>query len=109
LFINAVKSNICLHGGEFGLSHRLRALENRVQRNVLGSKKVGLTRYWRRRHKEELTAVCSTVNTVWVVKSRRIRWAGNVARTGKGRGLYWVLVGKAEARRPLGIPRRRWE
>jgi len=71
---------------------------------VLGSKKDELTRYWRRLHKEELPAVCSTANIIRVVKSRTIRWAGNVARTGKERGLYWVLVGTAEARRPLGIP-----
>jgi len=44
-----------------------------------------------------------------VVKSRRIRWAGHVARMGEGRGVHRVLVGKPEGKRPLGRPRRRWE
>ena len=44
-----------------------------------------------------------------VVKSRRMRWAGHVARMGQGRGVYRVLVGKPEGKRPLGRPRRRWE
>jgi hypothetical protein len=82
----------------------LRALEDRVLRKVLASKKNDLTLYWRRLQKEELPAVCSTAIIIWVVKSRTIRWAGNVARTGKERGLYWILVGRTEARRPLGIP-----
>lgn len=88
MFINALKSNICLHDGELGLSHRLRPLGNRVLREVLEPKKDELTWYWRRVHKEELHAVCSTANTIRVVKSRRIGWAGHVARTGKRRGLY---------------------
>jgi hypothetical protein len=46
---------------------------------------------------------------VQVVKSRRMRWAGHVKRMGQGRGVYRVLVGKAEGKRPLGRPRRRWE
>ena len=44
-----------------------------------------------------------------VIESRRMRWAGHVARMGEGRGVYRVLVGKPEGRRPLGRPRRRWE
>ena len=48
-------------------------------------------------------------NIVRVVKSRRMRWAGNVARMGEGRGVHRVLVGKPEGKRPLGRPRRRWE
>jgi hypothetical protein len=46
---------------------------------------------------------------VRVVKSRRMRWAGHVARMGEGRGVHTVLVGRPEGRRPLGRPRRRWE
>jgi len=46
---------------------------------------------------------------VRVIKSRRMRWAGHVARMGEGRGVYRVLVGKPEGRRPLGRPRRKWE
>jgi hypothetical protein len=44
-----------------------------------------------------------------VIKSRRMSWAGHVARMGKGRGAYRILVGRPEGRRPLGRPRRRWE
>jgi len=51
----------------------------------------------------------SSPNIVRVIKSRRMRWAGHVARMGEGRGAYRVLVGKPEGRRPLGRPRRRWE
>ena len=50
----------------------------------------------------------SSPNIVWVIKSRRMRWAGYVARMGEERGVYRVLVGKLEGNRPLGIPRRRW-
>jgi len=51
----------------------------------------------------------STPNTVRVIKSRIMRWAGHVVRMGKGRGVYRVFVGNPEGRRPLGRPRRRWE
>ena len=51
----------------------------------------------------------SSPNIVRVIKSRRMRWAGHVARMGEGRGVYSVLVGKPEGKRPLGRPRRRWE
>jgi len=58
---------------------------------------------------EELRGLYSLPNIVRVVKSRRMRWAGHVARMGKGRGVHRVLVGKSEGKRPLGRPRRRWE
>ena len=48
-------------------------------------------------------------NNIWVIKSRRMRWAGHIALMGERRGAYRVLVGKPEGRRPLGRPRRRWE
>ena len=50
----------------------------------------------------------SSPNTVRVIKSRRMRWAEHVARMGEERGVYRVLVGKLEGRKPLGRPRRRW-
>ena len=50
----------------------------------------------------------SSPNIVRVIKSRRMRWAGHVARMGEERGEYRILVGKPEGRRPLGRPRRRW-
>ena len=60
-------------------------------------------------HNEELSDLYSLPNIVRVVKSRRMRWAGHVARMEEGRGVYRVLVGKPEGKRPLGRPRRRWE
>ena len=51
----------------------------------------------------------SLPNIVRVVKSRRMRWAGHVARMGEGRGVHRVLIGKPEGKRPLGRPSHRWE
>ena len=65
-------------------------------------------REWRRLDKEELNDLYSSPNIVPVIKSRRTRWAGHVARICEERGLYRVLVGKPEGRRALGRPRRRW-
>ena len=63
---------------------------------------------WRRLHKEELNDLYSSPNILRVIKSRKMRWAGHVARMGEERGAYRVLVGKSEGKRPLGRPRRRW-
>jgi hypothetical protein len=57
----------------------------------------------------ELNDLYSLSSIVRVVKSRRMRWAGHVARIGKDKGVHRVLVGKPEGKRPLGRPRRRWE
>ena len=59
-------------------------------------------------HNEELNYLYSSPNIVRVIKSRRMRWAGHVARMVEERGLYSVLVGKPERKKPLGRPRRRW-
>ena len=59
-------------------------------------------------HNEELNDLYSSPNTVRVIKSRRMRWAGHVARMVEERGAYRVLVRKLEGKRPLGRPRRRW-
>jgi hypothetical protein len=64
---------------------------------------------WRKLHNDELHSLYSSLNIVRVIKSRRMRWAGHVARMGEGRGVYRVLVGRLEGKRPLGRPRRRWE
>jgi len=64
---------------------------------------------WRKLHKEELNDLYSLPNIVWVVKSRRMRWAGHMARMEEDRGVHRVLVGKPEGKRSLGGPRRRWE
>jgi hypothetical protein len=60
-------------------------------------------------HNEEFNDVYSSPNIVRVINSKRMRWAGHVARMGKSRGVYKVLVGKPEGRSPLGRPRHRWE
>jgi hypothetical protein len=73
------------------------------------SKRDEVTAEWRKLHDEELNGLYSIPNIVRVIKSRRLRWAGHVARMGEGRGVYMVLVGKPEGKRLLGRPRRRWE
>ena len=60
-------------------------------------------------HNEELNDLYSSPNVARVIKSRRIRWAGHVARMEERRGVYRVLLGQPEEKRPLGRPRRRWE
>jgi len=67
-----------------------------------------VTGEWRRLHNDELNDLYSSPNIVWVIKSRRMRWAGHVARMGEEKGVYRVLMGKPEGRRPVGRPRRRW-
>jgi len=88
---------------------RLRVFENRVLKRVFGPKRDEVTWEWRRLHNEELSDLYSLSNIVRVVKSRRMRWTGHVAHMGQGRGVYRVLVGIPEGKRPLGRPRRRWE
>ena len=84
-------------------------LENRVLRRIFGHKWDEVTGEWRRLHNEELYALYSTPNIIRVIKSRRLRWAGHVARMEERQCAYRVLVGRREGRRPLGRPRRRWE
>jgi len=81
--------------------------ENRVLR-ILGPKRDEVTGEWRKLHKEEVNDLYSSPNTAGVIKSR-IRWAGHVAHMRETRGLYRVLVGKPERKRPLGRSRHRWE
>jgi hypothetical protein len=83
--------------------------ENRVLRGVFGPKRDEVTGEWRKLHNEELNDLYSLLNIVRMVKSRRMRWAGHVARMGEDRGVHRVLVGKPEGKSPLGSPRRRWE
>ena len=87
---------------------KLRVFENMVLRRIFGPRRDEVTGEWRRLHNEELNGLYSSPNVVRVIKSRRMRWAGHVARMGEGRGAYKVLVGKPEGKRPLGRPRRRW-
>ena len=78
-------------------------------RRVFGPQRDEVTGEWRKLHNEELRYLYSLPNIVQVVKSRRMRWAGHVARMGEERGVHRVLVGKPKGKRPLGRPRRTWE
>ena len=73
--------------------------------NIFGSKRDEVTGEWRKLHNEELNDLYYSPNIVRVIKSRRMKWAGHVARMGEGRGVYRVLVGKPEGKRPIGRPR----
>jgi hypothetical protein len=84
---------------------RLRVFENRVLRRIFGPKRDEVTGEWRKLYDEELHGIYCSSNMVRVIKSRTMRWAGHVARMGEGRGMYRVLVGKPEGKRPLGRPR----
>jgi hypothetical protein len=88
---------------------RLRVFENRVLRRIFGPKRDEVTGAWRRLHNKELYALYSSPNIIRVIKSRRLRWAGHVARLGERRGAYRALVGKPDSIRPLERHRRRWE
>ena len=79
-----------------------------VLRRIFGPRSYEVTGEWRRLHNEELNDLYCSPNIVRVIKWRRMRWAGHVARVGEERGLYMFLAGKPEGRRPLGRPRRRW-
>jgi hypothetical protein len=84
--------------------HKLRNFENRVLRKIFGPIKEE-DRSWRKLHNDELHSLYSSPNIVRVIISRRMRWAGHVARMGEGRGVYKVLVGRPEGKRPLETPR----
>jgi len=89
-------------------NRKLRVFENMVLRKIFGPRKDEVTGEWRRLHNEELNDLYSSPNIVRVIKSRRTRWAGHVARMGEEKAVYRVLVGKPEGKRPMGRPRRRW-
>jgi hypothetical protein len=87
---------------------RLR-LESRVLRRIFGLKRDEVTGEWRKLHNEALNDVYCSPNIVQAIQSRRMRWAGHVARMGKAGCVYRVLVGKPEGKRLLGRFRRKWE
>ena len=74
---------------------------------IFEPKRDEITGEWRKLHKEELNDLYCSPNIVRVIKSRRLRWAGHVVRLGEGTGVYRVLVGKPEGKRPVGRPRGR--
>jgi hypothetical protein len=83
--------------------------ENCVLRRIFAPKRDDVTGEWRKLHNEEIYNLYSSTDIIRQIKSRRMRWAGHVARMGEEKKLYRVLVGKPEGKRPLGRPRRRWE
>jgi hypothetical protein len=88
--------------------HRLRVSENRVLGRIFGPEREE-DGSWRKLHNDEFHSLFSSTYIVRVIKSRRLRWAGHVARMGERRGVYRVSVGRPECKRSLGRPRRRWE
>ncbi|KAJ4442368.1 hypothetical protein ANN_03954 [Periplaneta americana] len=87
--------------------HRLSVFENKVLRKIFGAKRDEVTGEWRKLHNTELHALYSSPDIIRNLKSRRLRWAGHVARMGESRNAYRVLVGRPEGKIPLGRPRRR--
>jgi hypothetical protein len=82
--------------------------EKRVLRRIFGPKRDEVTGEWRKLHNEELCDSYSLPSIIRMIKSRRVRWMGHVARMGEKRNACRLLVGKPEGRRPLGRPRQRW-
>jgi hypothetical protein len=80
-----------------------------VLRTIFGPKRDEVTGGWRKLHDEELYGLYSTPSIIRVIKARRMRWVGHVARMGEVRGAYNILVGRPEGRRSLRRPRRRWK
>jgi hypothetical protein len=91
-----------------GKEQRRRVFEHRVLRKIFGPKREE-DGSCRKLHNDELHSLYSSPNIIRVIKSRRMRMAGHVARMGEGRGVYRVLVGRPEGKTPLGRLRRRWE
>jgi hypothetical protein len=87
--------------------HKQRVFENRVLRRIFGPKGDEVTGQRRKQNIEELHDLYSSPSIIRIIKSRRMRWTGHVARMGDKRNPYRLLVGKPEGKRPLGRPRRR--
>ena len=81
---------------------------SKSMRRIFGPRRDEVMGEWRRLHNKELNDLYSSPNIVRVIKSRRMRWAGHVARMGEERGAYRVLVGEPDGKRALGRSRRRW-
>jgi hypothetical protein len=82
--------------------------ENRVLRRIFGPKRDGVMGGWRKLLNEELHNLYSSPSIIRIIKSRRMRWAGHVARMGEKRNAFRLLIGKPEGKRQIGRPRRRW-
>jgi hypothetical protein len=84
---------------------RLWVFENQVLRRIFGPKKDEVTGEWAKLHNDELDDLYSAPNIVWVIKLKRMRWAGHAACMGEGRGMNRVLLGTPEGKILLGRPR----
>ena len=87
---------------------KARVFEIMVLRRIFGPRRDEVTRERRGLHNEELNDFYSSPNILRVIKLRRMRWAGHVARMGEEKGVYRLLLGKPEGKKPMGRPRRRW-
>jgi hypothetical protein len=81
---------------------------DRAWRRLFGPKRDGVTGGWRKLHNKELQNLYSWPSIIRIIKSRRMRWAGHVARMGEKRNVYRLLVRTPEGKRPLERPRRKW-
>ncbi|KAJ4426305.1 hypothetical protein ANN_27119 [Periplaneta americana] len=93
---------------ESHLEAPLRVFENKVLK-IFGAKRDEVTGEWRKLHNIELHVLYSSPDIIRNIKSRRLRWAGHVARMGESRNAYRVLVGRPEGKIPFGRTRRRWK
>jgi hypothetical protein len=84
------------------------SVENRVLRRKFGPRRNGVTGEWRKLHNEEFHNLYTSSSIIRIIKSRKMRWAGHVARMGEKGNVYRLLVGKPEGKRPPGRPRRTW-
>jgi hypothetical protein len=87
--------------------HRQKVFENRMPWRICGLKRNEVTGGWRKLH-NELHNLYSSSDIIRMIKSRRMRWIGHVARKGEKRNSYRIWVGKPEGKRPLGRPRHKW-
>jgi hypothetical protein len=82
--------------------------ENRMLRSIFGPRRDEVAGVWSKLHNEELHNLYSSPNIIRMIKSMRMRWAGQGARMGETRNAYTILMRKLERKRSLGRPRRRW-
>jgi hypothetical protein len=106
IFTKLISGHFVLYGYEtWSLTLReergLRVFKNMVLRKIFGPKRDEVTGEWRKLHNEELNDLYCSPDIVRMIKSRRMRWVGHVARMGERRGAYRVLVGKPEGKRLL--------